>query len=75
MRPASGPAVEDLAAGGACTGTEIDDVIRAADHVVVVLDDHQRVAVVAQAARGSRSACPRREDGGRAWARRARTAC
>jgi hypothetical protein len=35
---------DDLAAALAGAGTEVDDVVRAADRVLVVLDHHQRVA-------------------------------
>ena len=44
-RPASGvPAHDDLAAGVAAFGPEIDDPVGGADHVEVVLDDDQRMA-------------------------------
>jgi len=39
-----GPAVQHLAAVHAGAGTEVDDPVRAADHLELVLDDEQRVA-------------------------------
>ncbi len=42
----------DPAAARACTGTQIDDVIGAANGVLIVLDHHQRVALGAQSIQG-----------------------
>ncbi len=55
VKAAKRAAVENLAAGRTCAGTEVDDVIRAADHVVIVLDDHQRISLVAQTMQDTRS--------------------
>src|SRR5262245_23454143 len=40
---------DDPAAGLAALGPEVDDPVRALDHVEVVLDDHERVAGVGEA--------------------------
>ena len=41
-------AIDDLAAGRAGAGTEVDNMVGAPDDVLIVLDHHQRVAKVAQ---------------------------
>src|SRR5690606_23909580 len=43
---------DDLAAEPARAGTDVDDVVRAGDGLIVVLDDEQRVALVAQGGEG-----------------------
>ena len=59
-------AVKDLAAGRTGAGTKIDYMIRRPEHVVVVFDDHQRVALVAEPAqdRDQRADLVRMEAGG-----------
>ena len=61
---------DDLAAVLPCPGAEIDDVIRGAHRLFVVLDDDHRVAEIAQAARASRAAARCRAGAGRSTARR-----
>ena len=68
-------AVEDLTARLAGSGAEVDHVIRRPDHVVVVLDDHQRVPLVAKPVQDRDQPADFLRDGGRPWARRARRAC
>ena len=66
---------DDLAARVAALGAEIDDPVGGADHVEVVLDDHQRMAG-RRAAGGTRAAAwRRRRSAGRWSARRTGTAC
>ena len=54
--------------------TEIDDVVRGADRLLVVLDDDDGVAEIAQARQRRRAARGCRAGAGRSTARRARTA-
>ena len=65
---------DDVAAMLAGAGPEIDHVVGRADRLLVVLDDDDRVAEVAQARQRRRAACGCRAGAGRSTARRARTA-
>ncbi len=51
---ARGAAGDDLAAAVATLGSEIDDPIRCQHQIDIVLDDHQRVAGVDQATKGTK---------------------
>src|SRR5262245_29518342 len=50
--PFEGTGVEDLAAVNAAAGTEIDEPVGARDEVRAVLDHHDAVAALHQAAKG-----------------------
>ena len=70
IRPSTGALVHDGPAVRAGARTHVDDVVGDPDHLRVVLDDQDRVALVAQAAQRGRSAGARRGRGGRSSARR-----
>ena len=61
---------DDLAAVLPCPGADVDDPVGGPDRLLVVLDDEDRVAEVAQPRRASRSASRCRAGGARSTARR-----